>query len=171
LLVANGLSARPARRGSKHVGIAGESTRLVVGVTELLITEVHFFHWCYEVESVELARNAFIKIGDLLCEFSNKLVAPGLEFHDNGHVMSGKLAKPDAFVVGGQSFVFDAIGFYEDGTVSGGHLIENTAVRIGDHEYVLRGEQSEYFNGYSVCFHRSGEIDWADLADGSTYRH
>lgn len=142
-----------------------------IGQNQYPITEIDFYRDDeLDADSVELARNVTVYVGARALEFENTRTTAGLSFHPNGSVMSGKLATPIAIEVGGNTYTFSSIGFFEDGRVSGGKPTSNTTIIEGASELVIEGAEQEYFDGYTVSFTTDGQIDWAYLVNGTTYR-
>jgi len=152
-------------------GILARETSVRIGPTDYVITEINFYRNSdLDPESIELARNAIVEVGGKHLEFENTRTTAGLSFHPNGAVMSGKLAEPISFEVGGNTYTFSSIGFNEDGSVSGGMPIANTMAIECTRELIIVGAAQDFFDRHTVSFSNDGHIEWADLADGTTYQ-
>lgn len=145
-------------------GELNEEQILKIGENDFPVTEVSFYYDSGDIDSITLARDAEVIIGDF--QLILKL-GYDVTFYPNGDIMSCFLKESTPLEIYGYNIHCQSIGFYESGKVSGVVPFNDTELTVNGNSYKFEGGHGDPLHCiYTISFNQNGEIDKGTLTDG-----
>ncbi|RAR73818.1 hypothetical protein [Flavobacterium aciduliphilum] len=147
-------------------GELNEEHTLSIGKIEFPVTEVYFYYDSDDVDSITLAVDVEVTIGDFTLILTTKL-GYDVTFHPNGDIMSCFLKESTCLEIYGYTIHCQSIGFGEGAKVSGVVPFYDAELNVNGNSYIFEGGHGDPTNCiYTISFNQNGQIDKGTLTDG-----